>query len=125
MAGLLDGVIREWVSSPSDPHPCGHLALEYAAKAAERELPPLPRTHNRAEVVAALRPFGGLVGGISAKMALMGIPVTDAPVRGDVGIIDAPTGRTCGIYLGGGKWLVKGNGFANVHVAAPIIAWRV
>ena len=125
MAGLLAATIRDWAARPADPYPCAHATIAYAAAALDRPAPELPRARTRAEVVAALRPFGGIAQFMAAKLAILGATVTATPGRGDVGIIDAPMGRTCGLCLGGGKWACKGDRLVAVYAAAPVIAWRI
>lgn len=75
-----------------------------------------------------LRRLGGVLGAVGSCADLAGLPTTDRPQAGDVGVVEAMTarGRECvGGLCTGPRWSVLAAGGLMSFPAAPVAAWSV
>lgn len=79
---------------------------------------------------AIIRAAGGLEALLDAGLAAIGGVRTEAPVRGDVGIVPVhtPEGRregACAVALGEGLWALPGGEGLRAVTAFAVAAWRL
>jgi hypothetical protein len=124
--------LRRWASTPFDwaRDNCGLAVLGYAERVRRRLVRPRPRFRGKVGAGLMLERLGGFEGYCTWAMAQIGCPVTDAPVRGDVALVDLPgSGLTACICLGtassGAMWAARGDSAVVIEPAAPLKAWRV
>ncbi|WP_034157931.1 DUF6950 family protein [Sphingomonas sp. ERG5] len=152
MAGLLNaaanehpvdavaGVLRRWASEPFDwaTDNCGLAVLAYVERARGLVFtPPLIFT-GKVDALRFILASGGLETVCATVFGQLGCPATDAPRRGDVGLVDLAAGPTVAICVGhvdaivGGQvlehrslWAAKGDYEVVIVPARPIAAWSV
>lgn len=71
-----------------------------------------------------LKAGGGVEGVVSRGAGLAGLATTNAPRRGDIGIIETDQGPTAAICLGS-RWMTTGRHGVAVMKTAASTAWRV
>ena len=142
MAGLLmpapDAVgaeIVRWASEPFDmvSANCGISVAGYAARVTGQRVPRWLNAFGRLGVARLMRGRRAFLAAATRAMADLGCPETDAPERGDVGMVDLPgTGLTACIcawpaHAGAREamWIARGDGEALIAPGVAVKAWRV
>lgn len=137
MAGLLDPVsaeLRLWASAPfiDGETDCALSVLAYVERVTGRQLSPRPRYAGKLGGERFLRRRGGFEAYGTWAMAQLGCPRTDAPQRGDVGLIDLPgSGVAACLCLGpapavtGAMWAARAHYETVIAPMTALAAWRV
>jgi hypothetical protein len=86
------------------------------------------RYNSERSALRQIRKGGGLVALWSAGMEAAGVPATDMPIAGDVGVVESQT--TCGTneaagIFTGSRWVTLGLRGFDAFPAVALRAWRV
>lgn len=104
---------------------CFLSILDHVETVIGRRFADRPRYRTALEANRILRRHGGFQAYCELVFARLGLKTTDAPVRGDVGLVDIPgTGLTACLCLGK-SWGARGEGSFTMVQAEAAIAWRV
>lgn len=135
MAGLLSrpgldpvaAELRRWATAPFDlaRDNCGLSVLAFAERMSGRVL---GRGRGIAGARAAARLIADPAAFVAVSSALMrrlGAAETDAPARGDVGLVELPAGLTAAICVDAGRWAARGDRAVVIQRAEPLVAWRL
>lgn len=136
MAGLLTaGALREaaiadtlkaWASRPWDwPRTnCGVSVLAYVETVRGRCLAPSPHGLGEVSTGRMLARAGGFEAYCAGAMEQLGCRPTETPARGDVGLVELPSGLTACLCLGP-SWAARGDGEVVTWTGPAARAWRV
>tara|TARA_B100000678_G_scaffold284890_1_gene287157 strand:+ start:292 stop:711 length:420 start_codon:yes stop_codon:yes gene_type:complete len=119
--------LRHWAREPFalGTGNCGLSVLGYAERVREATVRRGRGLVGRRSAARLMRSPERFVLVAAALMARLGCPETDAPLRGDVGLIDLPAGLTAAICLGDGDWAARGPRSTVIGPATAEIAWSV
>lgn len=104
---------------------CALSVLAYVERCRQRHLRPSPRLLKPVALAAIwIRP-GALERFARWAMAQLGCDETDAPLRGDVGLIAIADRPTAAICVGRERWAARGERGVVIQPAPVLAAWRV
>lgn len=103
---------------------CGLSILAYAERVRGQRLSPWPRYATALGAMRMLRAAGGYPAYFVWAMGKIGCPVTDRPRRGDVGLVELPSGLTACLCLGT-LWAARASRGIVMVPASPVVACEV
>lgn len=104
---------------------CFLSMLDHVEEATGQHYADRPQYRSAIEAQRILRRHGGFRPFCELVFARLGLEVTTAPLRGDVGLVDIPgTGLTACLCVGA-SWAARGEGCFTLVQASADIAWSV
>lgn len=124
---LVTAELRRWAFEPFDlaSENCGLSVLGYAERATGRAASRVGLEGARA-ATEAMRTREAFIAMALGAMRELGLVETNAPVRGDVGLVEMPwiTSLVAAICVGR-DWAARGDREVVIGPAEMVIAWRV
>ncbi|PTR11754.1 MULTISPECIES: hypothetical protein [unclassified Novosphingobium] len=105
---------------------CCQSILIYIERCSGRRLEPWPRASNAFRAQLIIERAGCLVALCQARFGELGCPKTDAPARGDFGVIDLPgSGHTLCLCLGHRRWAARCDTGVVIFCGVALASWRL